>query len=101
MEKIIANQNVEWDDKKAAINKQKHGISFETAAMVFADENRIERRDEKHSQDEERWQVIGMVDEILFVIYTERSDKTRIISARRADKKERRRYYGYGDLCFT
>lgn len=39
METIIANQNVEWDDKKAAINKQKHGISFETAAMVFADEN--------------------------------------------------------------
>ena len=49
MQTVIANQLVEWDDKKAAINKQKHGIEFEDAALVFADENRIERRDEKHS----------------------------------------------------
>lgn len=45
---------------------------------------------------EERWQVIGMVDDILFVIYTEREDRIRLISARRANKNERRKYYaGY------
>lgn len=93
--KIINGQLVEWDDKKAAINKQKHGISFETATMVFADENRIERRDDKHSQDEDRWQVIGMVDDILFVVYTERGEAARIIMAREASSKERREYIDY------
>ena len=93
MNTIIANQKVEWDDKKAAINKQKHGIDFEDAALVFADENRIESRDKKHSQDEERWQVIGMVDDVLFVVYTERLDAVRLIMAREASPKERRIYY--------
>ncbi|MBE8953627.1 MAG: BrnT family toxin [Quinella sp. 1Q7] len=93
MKTIIANQNVEWDDKKAAINKQKHGISFETAAMVFADENRIERRDNRHSQDETRWQVIGMVDDVLFVVYTDRDESARLIMAREASPRERREYY--------
>ncbi|MBQ3433791.1 MAG: BrnT family toxin [Selenomonadaceae bacterium] len=91
----------EWDEEKNRINKRKHKISFETAANVFFDENRIEQLDEFHSDEEERWQVIGMVDEILFVIYTERDDKTRIISARRADKKERRMYYGNGNVYFA
>ena len=93
MNTIIANQKVEWDDKKAAINKQKHGISFNSAAMIFADENRIERRDKNHSQDEERWQVIGKVNEVLFVVYTERVDSIRLIMAREASPKERRIYY--------
>ena len=95
MKTTIANQNVEWDDKKAAINKQKHGVSFETAALVFADENRIERYDDKHSQDEDRWQVIGMVDDILFVVYTERVDAIRLVTARAATPKERREYIDY------
>lgn len=93
MKTIIANQNVEWDDKKAAINIQKHGISFEDAALVFADENRLERRDDKHSQDEDRWQVIGMVDDVLFVVYTERVDAVRLIMAREASPRERSEYY--------
>ena len=92
MKTIIANQNVEWDDKKAAINIQKHGISFEDAALVFADENRLERRDDKHSQDEDRWQVIGMVDDVLFVVYTERVDAVRLIMAREASPRERSEY---------
>ena len=95
VEKTINNQLVEWDSKKAALNKQKHGISFETAAMVFADENRIERHDNKHSQDEDRWQVIGMVEDILFVVYTERVDAIRLIMAREASPKERREYIDY------
>ena len=84
---------VEWDSKKAAINKQKHGVSFEDAALVFADENLIVFRDDKHSQDEERWQAIGMVEDILFVVYTERAETLRIIMAREASPKERREYY--------
>ena len=47
-----------------------------------------------HSDDEDRVKVIGMVDEILVVIYTERYDKVRLISARYADKEDKERYYG-------
>lgn len=91
----------EWDSDKARINQIKHKVSFETATNVFFDENRIEKLDEEHSDDEERWQVIGMVDDILFVVYTDREDRTRIISARKADKTERRKYYGDSDLYFA
>ena len=95
VERIIGGQLVEWDSKKAAINKQKHKVFFEDAAMVFADENRIERRDDEHSQDEERWQVIGMVYDVLFVVYTERGEALRLIMAREASPKERREYIDY------
>ena len=91
----------EWDSEKARINKRKHKVSFETAANVFFDDNRIELRDEEHSDDEDRWQVIGKVEDILFVVYTDREDRTRIISARKAKSKERRIYYGNGDLYFA
>ena len=94
VEKIIDGQLVIWNKKKAAINKQKHGISFETAALIFADENRIERRDDKHSHDEERWQTIGMVEDVLFVVYTERGEAVRLITARAATPNERSEYYG-------
>ena len=82
-----------WDSDKAEINKQKHGVSFETAARVFLDENNLDDYDEFHSNFEDRNKIIGMVGNILTVIYTERGDKTRIISARRANKKERNDYY--------
>lgn len=86
----------EWDEHKNEINKKKHdGISFEIAAYVFLDEKRIERYDIFHSTiDEARYQAIGMVDEILFVVYTERSsDCIRIISARPAEQEEIDEYY--------
>ena len=95
VEKIIGGNRVEWDSKKAAINKQKHKVLFEDAALVFADENRIERRDDRHSANEERWQVIGMVYDVLFVVYTERVDTIRLIMAREASPKERREYLDY------
>ena len=91
----------EWDSEKARINKLKHRVSFETAVNVFFDENRIEKLDDEHSDDEDRWKVLGKVDSVLLVIYTDRDDRTRIISARRADKDERRIYYGNGDLYFA
>ena len=83
----------EWDDEKAAINLKKHGVSFQTAALVFYDENRIEMYDSEHSLEEDRYNTIGMVEDVLFVVYTERKDRLRIISARLANKKERSMYY--------
>ena len=80
----VGDHIVEWDDKKAAINKKKHGVSFETAAEVFLDDNRIDDFDDFHSDDEDRIKVIGKVGQILVVIYTERTDRLRIISARLA-----------------
>ena len=92
-EKIINNQLFAWDADKATINWQKHRIKFEDAAKVFADENRIDYRDEEHSDYEDRYITIGKVDKILFVVYTERGMATRLISARKANKEERRDYY--------
>ena len=85
---------IEWDDAKAEINRKKHNVTFEMAAEVFLDEFLIDDFDEDHSDDEDRIKVIGMVDKILVVIYTERGEKYRLISARHADKREKRRYYG-------
>jgi len=92
----ITYLNFEWDRQKAKINKIKHGISFKTAAKVFKDPNRLDLPDDEHSFDESRRKVIGMVDDILFVIYTKRIDKIRIISAREANDFERSDYYAYG-----
>ena len=83
-----------WDDAKAKANKIKHGVSFKEAAFVFEDDDRIEMFDEEHSQDEDRWQVIGKVEEVLFVVYTERGEYTRLISARKANFYEKEMYYG-------
>ncbi|MBR5341845.1 MAG: BrnT family toxin [Erysipelotrichaceae bacterium] len=85
---------VEWDDAKNQINIQKHGISFETAALVFADEDRIEYYDKVHSIDEDRWVALGCVHGILYVVYTMRGEVTRLISARVATPTERKVYYG-------
>lgn len=84
----------EWDEVKAEINKRKHGISFETAAQVFLDDDRLEIYDEAHSTEEERFITIGRAGEVLFVVYTERTPRIRLISARLATPSERRLYYG-------
>ena len=85
---------VEWDDNKAELNWKKHRIHFEDAARVFLDDNRIDEFDEEHSDYEERRKVIGMVENVLFVVYTERGEKFRLISARNATRKEKEDYYG-------
>lgn len=88
----------EWDAVKAASNLSKHRVSFETATRVFADPYLLMQQDRTVS-GEQRWQSIGMVDGqlVLLVAHTvgEDGDATevlRIISARRADPKERKRY---------
>ena len=83
----------EWDQEKNLINKKKHGISFETAAYVFYDEQYIEMFDFEHSIDEDRYIAIGQVEDVLFVVFTERKENIRLISARLATEAERRLYY--------
>ncbi|UTD07138.1 BrnT family toxin [Treponema denticola] len=90
----------EWDYEKEQRNIKIHKISFETAKFVFNDNNRIELFDINHSGTEDRIITIGKVDKVLFVVYTERGDKTRIISARTATKAERR-LYGNSYIGFT
>lgn len=93
MEITINGRQFEWDDNKAEINKIKHKVSFNVAAKVFDDKNKFEEFDFEHSWEEDRWKVIGKVDDVLFVVYTERGDTTRLISARKATARERRVYY--------
>ena len=86
----------EWDSEKAAINKKKHALSFDTAYKVFNDINRIEIYDAAHSIDEDRYITIGCIngiDVIIYMVYTERTNTIRIISARKATNYERRMYY--------
>ncbi|TAE31142.1 MAG: BrnT family toxin [Candidatus Kapaibacterium sp.] len=86
--------NFEWHDEKAAKNLAKHGISFEEAETVFGDVFALVNRDDKHSAVEERWLIVGTasIGYILTVSYTMRDSKIRIISARRANEKEREPY---------
>lgn len=90
----IEDYLVEWDDEKNRKNFKKHGIYFEDAARIFLDDDYIDDFDEFHSDDEERIKIIGRVRDILTVIYTERGEKYRLISARKATKKEEDLYYG-------
>jgi len=88
---------VEWDDDKNEVNKREHeGLGFELAQFVFADPDRLERldRSEGNTSGEERWQTLGMAGKVLFAVYTERGERKRIISARLANKAERRSYNG-------
>jgi uncharacterized DUF497 family protein len=84
----------EWDDKKAAENVAAHGVSFETARLVFGDAFGVELLDDRRDYGEERWVRIGMAEgAILVVVYTERSARKRLISARRATKLEQDEYF--------
>lgn len=84
----------EWDDSKNQINIRKHGIPFKIAARVFLDGNRVEFYDDIHSNNEDRYYVLGMVNKVLFVVYTERDSNIRLISARIATSEEVKIYYG-------
>jgi uncharacterized DUF497 family protein len=84
----------EWDLEKAARNLAKHGVPFAEAATVFGDPLAITFGDPDHSDDEDRFLTFGHSAEghLLVVSHTDREDRTRIISARRATRKERRIY---------
>ncbi|MCL2600156.1 MAG: BrnT family toxin [Treponema sp.] len=87
----------EWDDGKNYANLIKHGVRFEAAAHVFSDPQRMERPD-ADSEGEERWQTMGFFGDVLFVVYTERGEAIRIISARPAEPFERRIYHGDSEV---
>ena len=116
----LGGMQFEYDSEKNRKNIEKHGISFKSAARVFFDYDRIELYDEAHSGEEDRYDTIGdtsagnltvignlqdtyRVDDILFVVYTERvavdenegsKEVIRLISARLATNFERGVYYG-------
>jgi uncharacterized DUF497 family protein len=84
----------EWDAAKAESNLAKHGVSFEAARCVFDDVFAFERCDFDSAPGEIRYVIKGMIhDVMLTVVYTERGERTRIISARRATKHEQEEYY--------
>lgn len=84
----------EWDPDKAETNRRKHGVTFEESLTVFGDPLAAIFDDEAHSIEELREIIIGYSEQnrLLLVSFTERNEKVRIISARRASKRERRDY---------
>jgi uncharacterized protein len=84
----------EWDPDKAASNLNSHGIAFTEAMTIFGDPFEITIPDPDHSEDEFRFLSMGLSGSkrLLVVVYTERDQRTRIISAREASPKERRDY---------
>jgi len=86
----------EWDENKNRINQKKHGISFDEASSVFYDDLAILFDDPEHSQEEERFILLGMSEaaNVCIVCHCYRASETviRIISARKATKKEEERY---------
>jgi uncharacterized DUF497 family protein len=90
----MIGDDFEWDEVKAAQNYARHGVSFEAATSVFSDPFAIEYLDDRAHYGEDRYIIIGMVEErVLCVVYTLRNDAIRIISARGAEPHERRRYH--------
>jgi hypothetical protein len=85
----------EWYEAKAEANLQTHGVSFDLAKTVFKDPFAVERLDDREDYGEERFVLVGMasVGVVLFVAYTEREGRMRIISARRATQNEQVDYF--------
>lgn len=93
MKKLI----FEWDNRKNTTNRRKHGISFEDAQTVFFDENALEFDDPDHSPHEERFLLLGLSQNLRVLVvchcYRENESTIRIISARKATKKEQEAYF--------
>lgn len=85
---------VEWDEDKAHSNGRKHGVTFDEAVTVFADALAMTIHDRDHSDDEDRYVIMGESDQqrLLVVSFTDREDAIRIISARVANRRERKKY---------
>ena len=90
----MEDDNFAWNDKKAASNYADHGVTFEAARDVFKDPFAIEWLDDRQPYGEDRYVILGMVENrLLYVAYTMRGKKIRIISARKAEPHERRLYH--------
>jgi len=95
----MADVRFEWDARKSRANKAKHGVSFEEARTAFLDEHARVIPDPEHSDDEERFVLLGLSIELRVLVvchcYRQSDQVVRIFSARRADASERRQYSEY------
>jgi uncharacterized DUF497 family protein len=84
----------EWDSRKARSNLAKHGVGFQEASTIFGDPLSLTIPDPEHSLSEKRYITVGRAfsGKLLVVVHTERGDNIRIISARRASRRERKFY---------
>ena len=90
----MKDHDFEWDDEKAARNLARHGVSFEAARLAFDDPFAVVREDRRRDYGEDRYILLGMVENhLLAVVHTQRDARIRIISARLAEPQERRRYH--------
>jgi uncharacterized DUF497 family protein len=87
----------EWDEKKNTSNKKKHGVSFEEAKTVFADENALLIHDPDHSVNEERFVLLGLSARLRVLVichcYRRKKSVMRIISARKANRSEQKQFW--------
>jgi len=94
----MSNFRFVWDPKKSEANRKKHGVSFDEAQTVFFDENAIEFYDPDHSDDEDRFLLLGLSFRLRVLVVCrccrESQEVIRIISARKATRKERSHYAG-------
>lgn len=91
--------NFEWDSEKAKVNRQKHKVDFEQAATVFQDPQALSIYDSDHSGNEDRWITMGLASHGVLVVvhhtYEQVNEKTatiRIISSRKATRREKKQY---------
>lgn len=90
----MEDDRFEWDDAKASENLARHRVSFEAARAAFGDVFGVVREDRREAYGEARFNLLAMAgDHLLHVTYTERGERIRIISARLAEPRERRRYH--------
>jgi len=95
---IVSDNNLfEWDSQKSNDNIKKHGFGFDEITDVFLDPYLLTLYDEKHSFEEERFYSVGSLHGLLIIVvyHTERNGRTRIISARQAEKRLQEVYYGF------
>ena len=84
----------EWDERKAAQNIAKHGVPFDYAARVFLDPYRLDSEDKRRDYSEERRLTLGTIEGRLYAVaYTVRGPIIRLISARKANEREQRKYH--------
>ena len=90
----MKDDEFEWDDVKAARNEANHGVTFVMARVVFQDPFALDWRDDRQVYGETRYSTVGMVEgRLIYVAYTMRDERIRVISARGAEPHERRRYH--------
>jgi uncharacterized DUF497 family protein len=90
----MIDDDFEWNDAKARRNYIRHGVTFDIARKAFADPSMVEVLDNREDYGEDRYLLIGMAEgQLLSIIYTDRNDRCRIISARRANRDEQDHYF--------